>query len=57
MIIYSCSNCNDLECETSICPVCNNRTQIKKVKYIGVNIATFHYIIKYVLVAMKKQIT
>ena len=30
MIIYSCSNCNDLECETSICPVCNNRTQIKK---------------------------
>ena len=30
MIIYSCNNCNDLECETSICPVCNSRTQIKK---------------------------
>ena len=30
MIIYSCKNCNDLECETSICPVCNNRTQIVK---------------------------
>lgn len=30
MIIYSCENCNDLECETSICPVCNNRTKIKK---------------------------
>lgn len=30
MIIYSCENCNDLECETSICPVCNSRTKIKK---------------------------
>lgn len=30
MLIYSCENCNDLECETSICPVCNGRTTIKK---------------------------
>lgn len=30
MIIYSCKNCNDLECETSVCPVCNERTQVKK---------------------------
>lgn len=30
MIIYSCENCNNLECETSICPVCNSRTRIKK---------------------------
>lgn len=30
MIKYTCSNCNDIECETSICPVCNQRTQISK---------------------------
>lgn len=28
MIKYVCHACNDLECETSICPVCNNRTEV-----------------------------
>lgn len=30
MIKYSCENCNNLECETSICPVCGQRTHISK---------------------------
>lgn len=30
MIKYNCTNCNNLECETSICPVCNQRTHIGK---------------------------
>lgn len=30
MIKYKCSNCNGIECETSTCPVCNQRTQIDK---------------------------
>lgn len=30
MIKYNCTNCNNLECETSICPVCNQRTHISK---------------------------
>lgn len=28
MIKYICKSCNDLECETSSCPVCNERTEI-----------------------------
>ena len=28
MIKYICKNCNDLECETSICPICKNRTEV-----------------------------
>ena len=28
MIKYICKNCNDLECETSVCPVCKVRTEI-----------------------------
>ena len=28
MIKYLCKRCNDLECETSSCPVCNERTEI-----------------------------
>ena len=28
MIKYICKKCNDLECETSNCPVCNGRTEI-----------------------------
>ena len=31
MIRYLCHNCN-IECETSICPICNNRTSISEVK-------------------------
>ncbi len=30
MIKYSCTNCSNLECETSICPVCSQRTHISK---------------------------
>lgn len=30
MIKYICSNCDNLMCETSICPVCHERTQIYK---------------------------
>lgn len=30
MINYSCKNCNNLECETSICPVCGQRTYINR---------------------------
>lgn len=30
MIKYSCTNCSNLECETSICPVCGQRTHISK---------------------------
>lgn len=30
MIKYSCANCSNLECETSICPVCGQRTYISK---------------------------
>ena len=28
MIKYICKNCNDLECETSICPICKNRAEV-----------------------------
>ena len=28
MIKYICKSCNDLECETSSCPVCNERTEV-----------------------------
>lgn len=28
MIKYICRNCNDLETETSVCPVCGNRTEL-----------------------------
>lgn len=28
MIKYVCKKCNDLECETSSCPICNERTEI-----------------------------
>ena len=28
MIKYTCRNCNDLETETSVCPVCGNRTDL-----------------------------
>ena len=28
MIKYVCHNCNDLECETSVCPVCKNRASL-----------------------------
>ena len=28
MIKYICHNCNDIECETSVCPVCGQRTQV-----------------------------
>lgn len=28
MIKYICKECNDLECETSVCPVCHNRTEV-----------------------------
>lgn len=31
MIKYICHSCNDLECETSVCPVCGNKTSIKEV--------------------------
>lgn len=31
MIKYICHNCNDLECETSTCPVCGGRTDLKAV--------------------------
>lgn len=30
MIKYICNNCNGIECETSVCPICNQRTQISK---------------------------
>lgn len=30
MIRYICHNCDDLKCETSVCPVCNSRTFIDK---------------------------
>ena len=30
MIRYVCHNCNDLLCETSVCKVCGNRTEIKE---------------------------
>lgn len=32
MIKYVCKHCNNLECETSICPVCHNRTYISEMK-------------------------
>ena len=28
MIKYLCRNCNDLECDTSLCPVCRKRTDL-----------------------------
>lgn len=31
MIKYVCHNCNDLECETSVCPVCEKRAALKEV--------------------------
>lgn len=30
MIKYICNNCNEIECETSICPICKQRVQISK---------------------------
>ncbi len=30
MIKYICNNCNKIECETSVCPICKQRTQISK---------------------------
>lgn len=30
MLKYICKNCNNLECETSTCPVCHGRTYISK---------------------------
>lgn len=30
MIRYTCHVCNELECESSVCPVCHQRTEIKK---------------------------
>ena len=30
MIKYVCNNCDNLVCETSICPVCNERTVLEK---------------------------
>ena len=30
MLIYKCENCDNLECETSICPVCGKRTELVK---------------------------
>lgn len=32
MIKYKCKKCNDLECETSVCPVCGERTYISILK-------------------------
>ena len=28
MIKYICHNCNDIECETSVCPVCGQRASV-----------------------------
>jgi phosphoadenosine phosphosulfate reductase len=33
MIKYVCHNCNDLECETSVCPVCGSRAVVKEVSF------------------------
>jgi len=33
MIKYTCHNCNELECETSVCPVCGNRATVKEVSF------------------------
>ncbi len=30
MLKYVCENCDNLKCETSICPVCGGRTQLEK---------------------------
>ena len=30
MIKYQCENCNNLTCDTSVCPVCNQRTYISQ---------------------------
>ena len=30
MIKYECINCNNLKCDTSVCPVCNERTYISE---------------------------
>lgn len=30
MIKYICNNCNEIECETSICPICKQRAKINK---------------------------
>ena len=32
MIKYICHHCNELECETSVCPICGNRAEVKEVK-------------------------
>lgn len=37
MIKYICHNCNELECETSVCPNCNNRTELKEMKVFWCN--------------------
>ena len=31
MIKYVCHSCNDLECETSVCPVCKKRASLSEV--------------------------
>lgn len=30
--LYTCKNCDDLRCETSICPICGKRTDLKSVQ-------------------------
>lgn len=32
MIKYICKNCNNLECESSVCPVCGQKTEIETTK-------------------------
>ena len=47
MIKYSCTNCNNLECETSVCPVCSQRTHISKSEIywcLNCNIPNYHRI-------------
>ena len=42
MIKYICNNCNKIECETSICPICKQRTQISKLDFYMISeIITF----------------
>lgn len=37
MLKYVCKNCNDLICETSICPICGSRTDILESKIFWCN--------------------
>ena len=32
MLKYKCENCNGIECETSICPICSNKTKLIETK-------------------------